>query len=423
MFFTETPTLRMRHFDSQRLEAHSPCASHPRSTRSFTALPKDSLGAVARFARKATDGMHPGSGLLTWLALGLTCLAWLASGCSSTGTHAVIRGGDKRDVSRAIFLDPVPSDVASARTRLTTLVEGFGFRLTTDRTSDCLVLQVQFDPDPWHRVVSIGLLESEKLLVFSQSVNPGWGNWIASGVATANLEESALAKFHNELSQWMQGVSLREPRPVAASPKPAQGTKGSGTGFYITGDGLVLTANHVIEGASRILIKATNGTQVVAHVRKVDKQNDLAILETGQRIATFVQLASARSLTLGQSVYTLGYPFTAMLGESVKFTGGQISALSGIQDSQSLMQITVPVQPGNSGGPLFDESGKVVGVITSTAGLRFFLANTGALPQNVNWAVKSDYAMPLLDGPLPPPENPTSDKSILARAVCLIVTE
>ncbi len=108
---------------------------------------------------------------------------------------------------------------------------------------------------------------------------------------------------------------------------------------------------------------------------------------------------SSRSVRVGDSVFTIGFPAMNLLGEEAKFTDGSVSALSGPEGESSLMQITVPVQPGNSGGPLLNIEGHVVGVVTSSAAVSTFLKATGALPQNVNWAVKSEYAVPLIEEP------------------------
>jgi len=85
-------------------------------------------------------------------------------------------------------------------------------------------------------------------------------------------------------------------------------------------------------------------------------------------------------------VFTVGYPVTDILGEELKFTDGVISSLSGVGDDAAFVQITVPLQPGNSGGPLVNNAGEVVGVVTSTAAVANFVRTVGTLPQNINWA-------------------------------------
>jgi S1-C subfamily serine protease len=102
---------------------------------------------------------------------------------------------------------------------------------------------------------------------------------------------------------------------------------------------------------------------------------------------------------MGDKVFTIGFPMSSVLGQEAKYSDGVVSALSGLKDAPSFLQITVPVQPGNSGGPLVNEKGEVVGIITSTAAILPFIKESGTLPQNINWAVKADYLRPLIELP------------------------
>jgi S1-C subfamily serine protease len=115
------------------------------------------------------------------------------------------------------------------------------------------------------------------------------------------------------------------------------------------------------------------------------------------------------SFKLGDPVFTIGYPASDILGPEPKFTDGSISSLSGLGGEASLLQITVPIQPGNSGGPLVNEQGYAIGVVTSSAAVRPFLQATGTLPQNINWAVKADYAVPLFE--VPSSQPPAKDRA------------
>jgi TPR repeat protein len=173
---------------------------------------------------------------------------------------------------------------------------------------------------------------------------------------------------------------------------------GSGSGILISKTGVVATAFHVVEGAKKIKIKTLNATYM-GKILASDKSNDLAILQIvgGDQSFSAVPIASSGAVKLGQSVFTLGFPNIEVQGFNLKMTKGEISSTSGIQDDPRQFQISVPVQAGNSGGPLFDENGNVVGIVVAKLNAAFMAKHTGDLPQNVNYAVKSAYLKPLVE--------------------------
>jgi S1-C subfamily serine protease len=133
-----------------------------------------------------------------------------------------------------------------------------------------------------------------------------------------------------------------------------------------------------------------------AEVVRVDAASDLALLKvTGTFDALPVE--SSRTARLGATVATVGFPNIGLQGFEPKLSKGDISSLAGFQDDVRYFQISVPVQPGNSGGPLFDERGNVVGVVTLQLNQEAALAQTGTLAQNVNYAVKSSYLLSFLE--------------------------
>jgi len=166
----------------------------------------------------------------------------------------------------------------------------------------------------------------------------------------------------------------------------------SGTGFFVSSDGLVLTNNHVVEDAKDVFIFTPAGDRLKAKIVAQSKATDLALLKVPYIANAFLELASANSATIGDHVFTIGYPSKDILGGEAKYSEGVINALSGMQGDVTFFQISVPVQPGNSGGPLIDRNGRAIGIVTATAAISTFIRATGTLPQNVNWAVKADYA-------------------------------
>jgi len=168
-----------------------------------------------------------------------------------------------------------------------------------------------------------------------------------------------------------------------------------GSGFFVTKDGYLLTNHHVVEGAQKIEVHY-RGQVLPAKVAAEDSTNDLALLKVEG--GNFEALAISRKETseLGQEVFTIGFPNIQMQGVEPKYTDGKIRSLKGMQDDPSEYQISVPVQPGNSGGPLCDSRAEVVGVIVARLNDMTMLETSGVVPQNVNYAVKSRLAARLL---------------------------
>jgi S1-C subfamily serine protease len=182
--------------------------------------------------------------------------------------------------------------------------------------------------------------------------------------------------------------------PVEALPG-GEGLRGIGSGFFITRDGYLLTNFHVVKEAERLEVKYKSHV-FKATVVEVDAVNDLALLKVSG--ADFTPLAISRkdSADLGDAVFTIGFPNIEMQGVEPKYTDGKISSLAGMQDDPSEYQISVPVQPGNSGGPLCDANGAVVGIVVARLNDLAALRESGAVPQNVNYAVKAKYALGLV---------------------------
>lgn len=160
----------------------------------------------------------------------------------------------------------------------------------------------------------------------------------------------------------------------------------SGTGFFISEDGYLVTCNHVVADGKRFAVKHGGGT-FTAQVIATDKTNDVAILKVTGRFSALA--LNTNAVALGQPAFTIGFPNIDIQGLSPKYTDGKVSSLSGIQDDASAIQISVPVQPGNSGGALTDANGNVIGIVVARLNDYAALKRTQAIPQNVNYAVKT----------------------------------
>lgn len=178
----------------------------------------------------------------------------------------------------------------------------------------------------------------------------------------------------------------------------------TGTCFAVSGGGLLVTARHVVEDASRIRITFTDGRSGSARVVAENAERDLAVLRTALAPPDVLGLAGPGAARLGARVFTIGFPATDLLGTEPKYTEGAVAALSGLEGDEDLLQVSVPIQPGNSGGPLVDERGLVLGVINATATPRAFELETGTFPQNVNWATKVEHVAKLLERPAARPD-------------------
>ena len=208
--------------------------------------------------------------------------------------------------------------------------------------------------------------------------------------------------------------------------KPSETYEASiGTGFAVSSNGILVTANHIVEGKTKIHVKFAEGKWIPAILVRYSRSTDIAVLQIENTPPAYLSLKPTNTLKIGDPVFTVGFPVIELLGPEPKYTDGKISSLSGIKGEDSLMQITVPIQPGSSGGPLVALDGYVVGLVTSTAAVKYFYAITETLPQNINWAVKADYILPMLnDKEVKPLEKKTDNYiQMVSKAICLVKAE
>jgi S1-C subfamily serine protease len=174
--------------------------------------------------------------------------------------------------------------------------------------------------------------------------------------------------------------------------KPTEGgQKGSllgfGSGFFVSKEGHIATNHHVIEGARTITV-STGGKIYDARLVTSDEDHDLAVLKIDYEPKVHLPI-STMVAHLGDKVFTIGFPRPTTQGKNAKYTDGSISSLTGLRDSADQYQISVPIQPGNSGGALVNDKGKVVGVIVSTLNPKI------VSHQNVNYAIKAEHLVNL----------------------------
>ena len=212
---------------------------------------------------------------------------------------------------------------------------------------------------------------------------------------TLHTLRSIMSPFQLEQAQefsalvWRRITQKDEPTsryPDKQGPrKRASNSVASGSGFLVDGRGHVLTSHHVIEQCKRLTV-AFGGQTRNATIKASNITNDLALLATDiKELGAFFRSTRAK---LGEVVTAAGFPLGGLLSGELNVTSGEVSALAGVANDRSVLQITAPVQPGSSGGPLLDASGAVIGIVIAKLNVLKVAKLTGDIPQNVNFAVK-----------------------------------
>jgi S1-C subfamily serine protease len=242
----------------------------------------------------------------------------------------------------------------------------------------------------------------------------GWGflNFRMSEVLTKTI--NSLDSFP-EFIQTASSLSIPSPpKPFVQQPSVKQQVVSGGTGFLFSSRNYIITNWHVVKGAGSIEVKFPNGEAIKAKVLAKDSQNDIAVLKLSQSPSTQISdlnFGDSSKVRPGDRVFTIGYPASSILGKNQKITDGIVSSVTGVEDDPTMFQITVPIQPGNSGGPLFNESGEVIGITTASLSLNV-IRSLGAIPQNVNYAIKSSFVNNLLT---------TTPKTLLSNRGIVVV--
>jgi S1-C subfamily serine protease len=178
-----------------------------------------------------------------------------------------------------------------------------------------------------------------------------------------------------------------------ATGRPAGG--GTATAFTVNADGVLLTNAHVAQDCREISVRRLDGTISPASLLAADRTNDLALIKIASPTPDTAQLRGNPEIRQGDNVIAVGFPLSATLsaGTATTLTTGTVSALAGVGNDSRMLQVSAPVQPGNSGGPLLDQSGRVVAIVSS----RLDESATAAIPQNVNFAIKTSVARAFMD--------------------------
>jgi S1-C subfamily serine protease len=230
----------------------------------------------------------------------------------------------------------------------------------------------------WHVFTNVPTMTSEQIEYFKRTYQPP--------AMRAKAARDQLAQYMTldqiaEAQQLARDFKPRKESEKDLSPPPDK-PRAFGTGFSITDDGYLISNFHVVKDAAQIRLLTSAGN-IPAKVVKVDVADDLALLKAEGKFSPLPIVAS-RTVRLGSTVATVGFPNIGLQGFSPKLAKGEIAALAGATDDARYFQISVPVQPGNSGGALVDEHGNVVGIVSAKLDAATALVSSGALPENVN---------------------------------------
>jgi S1-C subfamily serine protease len=208
-----------------------------------------------------------------------------------------------------------------------------------------------------------------------------------------DLDHRVLANYRKTLiSQTAQKPEL----PPVYDPKETRKERGfaTGTGFFVSNDGIFVTNHHVIEDAEQVAIRLEGEEEIYpARILAQDPANDIAIGKVD--LVSVAIPVNIFEMSKGEEIMALGYPGIAIMGNEQKATFGRINALSAMQDDIRYYQMDVPIQPGNSGGPVINSRGEVIGIATAVMNQELAVLAMGTLAQNVNFAMKSGYILPI----------------------------
>jgi S1-C subfamily serine protease len=224
------------------------------------------------------------------------------------------------------------------------------------------------------------------------------GQQVATGPVTTDWKTKMIPESNSPLSQRILStvcslpITTGKKAPVEAPPAQPKPKLLTGSGIIVNDEGYILTNAHVVKSCKSIAVKPLSADALSAKLEAIDPKNDLALIKT---TAGYGQPARFRPESnpakLGETIGVIGYPLTGILSAEPKATFGQINSVAGAGNDYTLLQISAPVQAGNSGGPVFDTSGNVIAIVVSQASLAL-VSQIGNIPQNVNFAIRGELA-------------------------------
>lgn len=191
------------------------------------------------------------------------------------------------------------------------------------------------------------------------------------------------------------GVAAAMRKAVPA--KPAVQRVSTGSGIVITSNGVILTNEHVVRQCDAIQVVLGPTRTVRATLRAADANRDLALLDAEESFPLAASVRQDALPRLGEPVAVIGYPLVKVLSAQPNVSFGHVNSTVGLKGNPAQMQIDVPVQRGNSGGPVLDAAGNVIGIVVSKLDALKLAKRTGDLPQNINFAIRGDVVRSFLE--------------------------
>ena len=228
--------------------------------------------------------------------------------------------------------------------------------------------------------------EVQRKIAKSEFTAPESGSDMAEAMKLACERFAAIAKG--------EPGTVAKAQPEKPAAKPARSS--SGSGIVLSRDGAILTNQHVVRQCDAYEV-IDGHRRLKAALQAVDNANDLALLTVKEEFQAAAPMRKDATPKLGEAVTVVGYPLVGMLGTSPSVGFGHIAATAGLRGNAAQMQISVPIQRGHSGGPVFDQAGNVIGVVVSKLDALKVAQRIGDLPQNINFAIRGDTVRTFLE--------------------------
>jgi TPR repeat protein len=350
-------------------------------------------GAAASWCRKAAEhGLAEGQMCLAWMYEGGVGVPKDAAEAARWTRKAAVQGNEAACIYLAEMYRSgtgVPEDEAEAAR---------WYWKVAERGEESWLLTLAFMYGDGE-----GVVNNDKIsyALFDLVTSRGLDWSLARDNTALSLTAAELAEAQTLATSWHRALEQdgrfdSSTVPGGDEERREQGPGIEGTGFFVGERGLIVSNAHVVSGCASVKIRHA-GAEHSADVQARDEANDLAVLRANIDGAHGASLRQGAAIRLGDEVVVVGFPLGGVLSSEGGLTTGVVSALAGPGDDSRLFQMTAPVQPGNSGGPVLDRSGNLVGIATAKLDAGIMAAATGDIPDNVAFAIRAELLQTFLN--------------------------